>query len=475
PLCRGTFEGQGDNFIYAINSWRAKNSEMDKAIIGFKDVAAGIHENSELAGSASSYLTAIEEKATDILANKLFTCVSGGFCFCYPINFSFAKLNDNKDGLAQIKEVLAKLPDLEKKSNVIAGVTEERIRYKNANNILCQYQETAAKVIANRTGTKEYAGKALLLIKSDALSQKIADLENISSGMIWLGDEKNYSGALSLSDSYFNTAKVVSLYAGRLIENYSRMNDSLSAVKLKLEMGINITSIGDYYTKEYTSIRLGIESISILAKPPVLEQALPEMEQNLTAFDSRLGNIEQSGKVALAYIERAELAKTNLTRLSKSTEDYKQDYNLSEINESISLAFNGAKGAQFLQAEAGLAAAYERTTAYEAALSEIIPEIESAKEEYGKAIVYFDERKKASFIFFGVDAKRAEGLCKSATDSIYPSPRDSVQFSNECRSAIDSELQGLEYKKYGLVIALIIALYLFYKWARKREWGFVVG
>ncbi len=475
PLCRGSFEGQGDNFIYAINSWRTKNSEIDKAISAFKDAAAGIAQNPEQANSANSYLTAIEEKATEIQGNKLFTCDSGGYCFCYQINFSFTKLNEEKDALAQIKTVLAKLPDIEKKGNIIAAITEQRISAKKASDVVCQYQEKLAKVRANLTGTKAQVNALLTLVTSPTLSEKMALLQNLTDEMVLLGDSKNYSGAVSLGDSYLSIAKETTVHATRLIQNYTRMNDSLNSVKARLENDINLTGVGDYFVKEYTDIRVELESVSALANPPAQESSLLVIERNLTALNSRLATLEASGKRALELLEKAEIARTNFTRLSKSVEDYKQNYDLSEVNESIESAISNAKLARFSQADESLKTAYEKTTAYEASLAEIIPIIETAKEEYGRASVYLDERKGASFIFLGINAKRAGDICKSASDSIYTSPRDSVQFSQECKNAVDSELQGLEYKKYGLIVVAIIVLYLLYRWARKREWAFVVG
>jgi hypothetical protein len=78
-------------------------------------------------------------------------------------------------------------------------------------------------------------------------------------------------------------------------------------------------------------------------------------------------------------------------------------------------------------------------------------------------------------LFLSADTKRAEDLCSMATSTVYSSPRDSVQYSRDCRNSVDSELQGLEFKKIGLIVLVIAALYLFYRWARKRDWGFVVG
>ncbi|MFH1470117.1 MAG: hypothetical protein ABIF01_00045 [Candidatus Micrarchaeota archaeon] len=475
PLCRGNFEGNGDNFINAIISWRTKNSEMDKAIAGFKDSSAGIASNPELAGTAGSHLTAIEERATEIQGNRLFMCESGGFCFCYQVNFSFAKINEAKDGLSQIQAVLSKLPDLEKKSNVLAGIADQRIRERNQNDVICQYQDLVTRSKANLTGMKARVTATLKLVDSPTLSKNFNDLVNISDEISRRGDEKNYSGALELKDSYFDLALVVSVLSSALEQNYSRMNSSLELAREKLEQDINLTAVGEYFSREHTSVRLELEELQSLAKTPIKESSMALIEANATALPPRLVWLENSAKTAIELLERAEIARTNLTALQAKASEYKQAYDFAEVEGAINSSIRSAKSIKFSEAEESIKLAYEKTVSYSVQLTEIIPLIQKAREDSASANSYLSERKSASFIFFGVDSQRAEALCLQASNTVYSSPRDSSHFSQECKNTIDSELQGLEYKKYGFFVVVLIFLYLFYKWARKREWGFVIG
>lgn len=475
PLCRSVFEGQGDGFIYSVQNWRARDFEINDLLVDFDDAVLRIPETPEMANLAWDYLGDIKDKAEQIQGNKLFLCDAGGYCFCYNINFSLGKIDLAKQGLTQITEVLSQLPALQRKADIMASITEQRIRDKLANDEVYQYQKTYAEVKNNFSGTKEHADAALALVDSGLLSENITALRSVMNQMGALGEEKNYSGAVSLQGSYFGLAKQASGYADKLINDYMELNKSRNALWETIDGEVNITSLGGYFSEQFALIKNDFGAVEKSMKPPVKEESIPVIETNITALGTRMKELQAKAGEALKLISEIDALQVQLVELSADAERYRQDYGLEEVGKELQTAHSSAMNGELAAGRNAMQNASDSIAKAGARLAEIIPVIEEAKGAALEASTYLEERSGASFMFFSADLTMAEKLCSDSTDLRFSSPRDSIHYAQECKNSVDGELQGLEYKKYGLFAVVIIALGVFFMWARKREWSFVIG
>ncbi|MFH1448397.1 MAG: hypothetical protein ABIG39_06030, partial [Candidatus Micrarchaeota archaeon] len=395
PLCRSVFEGQGDGFVYSIQNWMARNMEIDSSMGSFKNAVLGIPDNPEMANSAWDYLTVIEEQAALIKGNKMFLCDSGGYCFCYGINFSLGKIDDCRAGLTQIKEVLSELPNLEKKADFMESITKERIREKDANDVVYQYQQTYGEVIGNFTGTVAYASDALVLVDSGLLSENITALTSIKDEMRMLGEDKNYSGAISLKETYFEQAGVTSKYAKRLIGKYADVNESVWRMEERIANETNLTSLGGYFYEEFSGIEDLLADLADSLKPPAEEDMLPVIGENLTLLDSRLSALKLKARSATELLDEIVLVRGRLEELTSKAEEYKQQYDITEISESLSSARAYIIDGQVEKSENIIMNASVGIDELNTRLEVIIPLIDEATGKAFEASLYIEERKGA--------------------------------------------------------------------------------
>ncbi len=475
PLCRSVFEGQGDGFIYSIENWRARTKEIENLLGDYADSVKRIPETPEMANLAWDYLGGIDDKAKQIKTNKLFICDAGGYCFCYVINFTFENINESKQGLTDINNVLSVLPSIERKANIVASITEERINNKLANDEVYQYQKTYGEVKVNFTGTKLHVDSVLKLVDSELLSENITALKVMRDNMGALGEDKNYSGAVKLKDDYYSLAKKATVHANSLFSDYILMNASKNEFDETIQNKSNLSLIGGYFSKEYAEISENFRSAKEEMKPPVEETLLVKLKDNVNVLRMRLSALEVKAGKALELLDEAKSVEGYMMGISAKASEYQQEYNFQEIEDQLETARSAIEDGNLESGESFVKDAQEKAGTIKNQLDEKIPRIEEAKKAAFEADLYLGEQEGTNFLIFGTDFSRAKELCSNSMETRFSSPRDSIHYAQECRNSVDSELQGLEYKKYGLVIVVLTALVLFFLWARKREWGFVVG